>query len=316
VLQQAKLISTRLTVSQILAVIAVAKSGSLLMAARDGGLSVSALHRATREIESRLGYPIFQKTPTGLNVNRAGAELARRLQIALREIAVAEEEIHSLSGPINGRILIGTLPMIRSSLLGQAINRTLAEAPGLRFEVQEGIYAAMLGALRGGDVDMLIGALRNPPPADGVEQRLLFVDPYAVIARKGHPLFERAVDIGELARFEWVAQKRGTPVRAALQSLFEGSPFDPTVAVETSSMSLSRSILLHSDRLCVLSRRQIAIEEQAGLLSVLPNVLPSKGRSIGLTTRVDWLPGQSHRLFLKNFYAVLMEEVGTVNERL
>lgn len=312
--QQAATLAGRLTVSQISALIGVANHGSLWLAAHNEGVSVSAMHRAAKEIENNLGYAVFSKARNRLNVNHSGAELARRLQIALREIAVAEEEIRSLSGQPDGKILIGTLPMIRSALLGLTINRTLAQAPGLRFEVLEGVYATMLRALRNGEIDMLIGALRRPSPANDVTERLLFTDPYAIIARKGHPLEGTEASAAELLQYEWVVQKQGTPVRAALEAIFAGTGLSPHVAVETSSMSLTRSILLDSDRLAILSRRQITIEERAGLLTALPLSIASTGRRIGLTTRQDWQPAGSHLIFLENFHSVLIENVGALEE--
>ncbi|WP_415833630.1 LysR family transcriptional regulator [Kerstersia similis] len=312
--QLAATLAGRLTVSQIAALIGVANHGSLWLAAHHEGVSVSAMHRAAKEIENNLGYAVFSKARNRLNVNHSGAELARRLQIALREIAIAEEEIRSLSGQPDGKILIGTLPMIRSSLLGLAINRTLIQAPGLRFEVQEGVYATMLKALRNGEIDLLIGALRRPSPANDVHERLLFTDPYAIIARKGHPLDGHAAQAAELLQYEWVVQKPGTPVRAALESIFIGTNLAPRVAVETSSLSLTRSILLDSDRLAILSRRQITIEERAGLLTALPISIASTGRRIGLSTRQDWHPSNSHLIFLENFYSVLIENVGPLEE--
>lgn len=312
--QLAATLVSRMTVSQLLALTGVANYGSLWMAAQQQGLSVSAIHRAAKEIENNLGYTIFTKARNRLNVNHVGAELARRVQIALRELIIVHEEIRSLSGKPEGKIRIGTLPMIRSSLLGQAINKTLRQAPELRFEVQEGVYDTMLKALRNGEVDLLIGALRRPSLAKDITERLLFTDPYAIIARTEHPLVGKPVSVSDLACFKWVVQKQGTPVRAALESIFKESHYTPVVEVETSSMSLTRSILLESDRLAILSRRQIVVEENAGLLSCLAFPIPSTGRRIGISTRSDWQASKSQLIFLDNFYATLMDHIGYLEQ--
>lgn len=305
---------SRLTTSQVMALTGVAKYGSVGLAAQRVGLSVSALHKAAREIENNVGYALFSKNKNRLVVNSIGAELARRLQIAVREMSIASEEIRSLSGQLKGKILLGSLPMIRSSILGQAINRTLCLAPDLQFEVQEGVYGTMLSALRKGEIDLLIGALRNPAPAQDVIEKGLFTDPYAIVMRQSHPLATQKATLTALARFGWVVQKEGTPVRAALTSIFEGSALTPRVEVETSSMSLTRSILLESDRLAILSRRQIVIEEKAGLLMPLAFPIISTGRQIGLTTRKDWKPSASHMIFMENFYQILADQMAESSE--
>lgn len=302
-------IVARLTASQIFAHVAVSHHGSLLLAAKADGISVSALHRAVRDIESNLGYELYTKTPQGLTVNRAGAELARQFQIALREIVTAEEELKGANGSLKGRVLIAALPMIRSSILGKAINRTRARAPQLDFVVLEGVYDTMLRALRSGEADLLIGAIRQPPPANDVTETYLFSDPYAIIARKGHPLEGKDVSIDDLASCEWVAQHEGTPVRTALKTLFAGRKEGPRVRIEAPSTLLMRSILLDSDALAVLSVRQVALEVKMGLLTPLRFHVNAGGRAIGITMRSDWLPGRTQTLFLETFYEVLSEEI-------
>jgi DNA-binding transcriptional LysR family regulator len=308
-LTQSNHIMARLTAAQIFAHISVSHYGSLLLAAKADDISVSALHRAVRDIESNLGYELYTKTPQGLSVNRAGAELARQFRIALRELVTAEEELKGSNGSLKGRVLIASLPMIRSSILGKAINRTRARAPELDFVVLEGIYDTMLKALRSGEADMLIGAIRKPPPSNDVIENYLSSDPYSIIARKGHPLEGKDVSIDDLALCEWVAQHEGTPVRSALNALFDGRNEGPRVRIEAPSTLLIRSILLDSEALAILSVRQVALEVKMGLLTPLRFQTPIGGRAIGITMRSDWLPSKTQLFFLENFYEVLSEEI-------
>jgi LysR family transcriptional regulator of gallate degradation len=308
-LAEANIVIARLTAAQIFAHLSVSHYGSLLLAAKADDISVSALHRAVRDIEGNLGYELYSKTPQGLTVNRAGTELARQFRIALRELVTAEEELKATDGSLKGRALIASLPMIRSTILGKAIARTQKRAPELDFVVLEGIYDTMLKALRSGEADMLIGAIRNPPPTNDVVETFLFTDPYSIIARKGHPLDGKEVSIDDLAACEWVAQQDGTPIRHALNALFNGRAEGPRVRIEAPSTLLTRSVLLESDAVAILSVRQVALEVRMGLLTPLRFQSPIGGRDIGITMRSDWLPSRTQLFFLENFYAVLAEEI-------
>lgn len=308
-LTQSNTILSRLTAAQIFAHISVSHYGSLLLAAKADNISVSALHRAIRDIEGNLGYELYSKTPQGLAVNRTGTELARQFRLALRELVTAEEELKASDGSLKGRTLIAALPMVRSTILGKAIARTQKQAPELDFVVLEGIYDTMLKALRSGEADMLIGAIRNPAPTSDVVETFLFTDPYSIIARKGHPLDGKDVTIDDLAACEWVAQQEGTPIRNALNSLFAGRAKGPRVRIEAPSTLLTRSVLLESDAVAILSVRQVALEVRMGLLTPLRFQAPIGGRAIGITMRNDWLPSSTQLFFLKNFYEVLMEEI-------
>jgi LysR family transcriptional regulator, regulator for genes of the gallate degradation pathway len=303
-------ILTRLTFAQLRALLALSRHGALYAAAADEGLSVSTLHRAARDLESNLGLPLYVKRSTGLGVTPAGKELARRFQLALAEIAQAREEIANHAGATTGVIRIGTLPMIRSAILGRAITATLEQRPGLRIEVLEGAYELMLGALRGGDCDILLGALRQPAPAKDVTEDALFADPYAIVARHGHPLTQRAVTLADLAACEWLTQRPGTPVYQAFTALFADSATPPRVGIETSSLVLSRSLLMTSNRLMLLSKRQIVVDEAAGLLASISYPVPAVARQIGVTRRLNWLPSPGHQSFLRNLTQSAAEDLG------
>ena len=138
----------------------------------------------------------------------------------------------------------------------------------------------------------------------------LFDDPYAIVGRPGHPLFAagRGAELEDLAAMDWVAQRPGTPIRAAFDGLFSGTANPPVPSIETSSLVLTRAIVIESDRLAMLSRRQIAIEDRESILRCIP-VSASVAerlntRMIGLTMRENWLPSQLQRAFLGEIHAV------------
>ncbi|MEA3537299.1 LysR substrate-binding domain-containing protein [Rhizobium sp. CC-YZS058] len=158
---------------------------------------------------------------------------------------------------------------------------------------------------RAGASDILIGALRSGSDLSGLRTEALFDDPYAIVGRPAHPLVlrGRGATLADLAQQEWVAQRPGTPIRAAFDSLVENQTVPPRTSIETSSLVLTRAIILQSDRLSMLSRRQIAIEEREGLLTCVPiaeDVRERMGtRTIGMTMRETWLPSRLQSIFLE-----------------
>ena len=258
-----------------------------------------SLHRVARDLENSIGRTLYFRSLSGIGTNRIGSDLARRWGLARLEIDQAMDEIRGLEGIASGRVAIGSLPLARTLILPRAINRTSEAFPDASFEIIDGPYDTLLRNLREGVIDFLVGALRDPPPFDDVVGSELLRDPYAVVARRGHPLFERRVlGVTDLAEFQWVIPREGTPVRGAFEALFATGP-RPSANIETSSLVATRGILLESDRLTLLSHRQIAIEERMKLLQVLPFPLPETSRSVGVTTRRGWLPSPVHLHFLQ-----------------
>jgi LysR family transcriptional regulator, regulator for genes of the gallate degradation pathway len=295
----------RISFRQIDALITLAGSGSITDAARAGGGSPAALHRILHDLQAGIGRAILVRSPSGVAPNAIGRRLAMRWQVALTELEQAVDELRELEGRMEGRIKIASLPLARTLLLARAINPLLAAHPNARIEISDGSYDLLSQQLRVGASDILIGALRSGSDIEGLTTEPLFDDPYAIVGRAKHPLLAdsgRGASLDDLARQEWVAQRPGTPIRAAFDALFEEHGSTPRASIESSSLVLTRAIILESDRLSMLSRRQITIEERENLLSCIPiaeDVRRRLGtRTIGLTMRENWLPNRLQSSFL------------------
>ena len=169
------------------------------------------------------------------------------------------------------------MPFARTKLLPDALNALSRERPRARVKVISAPYDGLLGRLRYGVIDFLVGALREPPPIDDIVQEPLFDDPLAVVARRGHPLTLReTVSREDLIAYPWVVPAEETPTRAVFHRLFSADDFArmPGGMFETSSLVLLRGVLAGSDRLALLSARQAQYELDQGLLALAPFRVP------------------------------------------
>jgi DNA-binding transcriptional LysR family regulator len=277
---------------QLDALSAVVEFGNFSVAARAKRTSQSSVHRSARELEVAIGIPLFEKTSFGVSPTRDAERLARRVRLAFFELSQAKAEIETLEGAGSGRTAIGALPLARSHLLPAALLEFSQENPQHGVEIIEGTYQNLLAALRTGDIDVVIGALRNPPPAPDLLQEHLFDDPLAVIARAGHPLARnRRPTLKALCKYRWIAPRRGSPLRAHFDALFSAAGIEsPATSLECNSLGAARAFLLESDRLMLLSAHQVHYELLAGMLITLPHPSGRVVRSIGLTLRRNWRP--------------------------
>jgi len=240
------------------------------IASRNLGVSQPSLHRAARELEQLLAIPLFEKTSTGINTTKACQALARAVKLAFAEVRQGYYEISALRSREVGKIVLGSMPLARTSILPEVLNRFSEKHPDIGINVVDAPYTDLLHHLRHGDLDLLVGALRFPPPADDILQEELLAPPLAIVARKNHPLMSSSqLDIATLAEYPWVVPSSGTPTRAFFDSLFvdKGLP-TPHRLVETSSQILIRELLGGSDRLTLISTHQIEHELRLGLLGV------------------------------------------------
>ncbi len=287
-----------MTAAQVRALTAVADAGNFSLAARTAGISQPTLHRAARDLERLCGLSLFTRDATGIALTPAARALVQHVKLALAELAQGFAEVAERLGGDSGRIVVGSMPLSRTFILSSAINALARERPDVQIDVIDGPYDDILNGLRHGEIDLLIGALRTPLPIDDVVQEPLFDDPLAVVARAFHPLTRKAgLTLEDLAGWQWVLPRRGTPTRTRFEALFAGHA--PGGLIETSSQVLVRGLLLDSDRLTLISAHQIRHEHELGLLVTLPLVLEGTERSIGLTMRKGWRPTTTQARFVE-----------------
>jgi LysR family transcriptional regulator of gallate degradation len=285
----------RVTRSQTRSLISIAENGSFAQAARALGVSQATLSRAARDLERDLRKPLYHRTASGIAATVAGAEFARKLKLAAREIEWGIEELDSARGSLRGQIVIGAMQLAGSFLLASVLNEFIAAYPHANVRIQNGSSGAMLKSLRGGDVDFVIGLLRDPVPEDLIEEPLAEA-PYAIVARQGHPLFgKRKVTLDDLSVYDWVVGTPGACRRVCFDALFAGRR-KPQARVETSSLPTIRLVLARSDCLTLHTSYELMYEDDA--LAAVPYGPIEPIPSIGVTMRSDWLPTQLQVNFL------------------
>jgi DNA-binding transcriptional LysR family regulator len=285
-----------ITARQLQALAAAVDAGGFGPAARLVGMTRATIQRAARELEERLGVPLFEATSHGLRPTREALRLALQVQLAVAELAQARAEVSATAGADTGQTVIGAMPLGRSFMVPEAVLRFAERRPQHRVSILDGPYENLLDALRRGRADVLVGALREQIPPD-VVQEPLFDDPLAIIVRRDHPLAKlsgggrRAPPAEALVRFAWIAPRAGSPLRRHFERLFSGATAPPpAAAIECNSLIAARTLLLRSDRAMLLSAQQAHHELAAGELVALPHPAGRVVRAIGLTLRRDWQP--------------------------
>ena len=156
----------------------------------------------------------------------------------------------------------------------------------------DGPYAELLRGLRHGDLDVLIGALRDPLPSDDVIQEPLLDDTLAIVVGPHHPLAHKSnLSVADTMAYPWIAPPKATPTGTYLYHMLDVANADATpVRVVSSSLVLVRGLLSKGNYVTLISLQQTKVERAQGLIIPLNISLPESTRSIGLTYRTDWKP--------------------------
>lgn len=286
------------TMPQLVALVVASETGSFTLAARRLNLAQPTVHRAVSQLEREAARPLFERTAHGIVATRQAKPLIQKVRLAFAELDQAEADLAELDGREVGRIVVGALPLSRSVILPRALVAFRAMRPVQKVTVIDGLYDELLGGLRRGDVDFILGALRDPRPIADVVQEPLFSDRLTVVARPDHPLSgATGLPMSALRDAAWVVAREGTPARNQFERWFaqDGAPGS---IIETGSILLMREILLASDHLGCISGAQAEAETSKGLLTRIDVDCVSAGRPIGLTIRVGWMPTTGQSLML------------------
>jgi LysR family transcriptional regulator of abg operon len=245
------------------------------------GLSKS-MHRLQRELGTRL----YQRRGRGIELTESGRALLRHVKLIETQLADARSEMMGIAGGKLGHARIGAGPSWLSRHLPESIARVMAQNPNVRFTVDTGFPDRLIGRLRLGELDVVVGAL----PDNRVDPDLRFMrlssDVIRVVARKEHPLArKRDRTLADYAAQRWILPGRQELVRQRLAHalMLAGFP-EPMLAVETDSLSLELATLRMTDCLGLTTTQILTQEEAQGIVALDHEALQFR-REAGIVSR-------------------------------
>jgi len=288
-------IERRVTMAQLRSLIAVESTSSYAMAALQIGLSQPAVHRAVRDLQEVLGTQLLVRVGRSVRPTDNASRFVRFVRLMLSELRTGLDEVRAATAGAGagGRIELGTLPMARAVFLPELLNQFMTTHPAASVRVIEAPYGDLLNSLRQGDIDVFIGgALRDPAPTNDIVQEVLFDDEAVIVGNAQHPLRGRKnLSSADLLRFPWIVPSHGVPMRSNWERMFRSQGVEPPqVRIECGSMLITRGLMLNGRWLTLMSRDQIQLEREAGVLAEIEAPGEILRRRIVLTRRHDWHP--------------------------
>lgn len=234
----------------------IAEQGHVGRAARKLHRTQPALTGAVRRLEATLGTALFERAGRGIRLTAAGAALqerARALRIASED---AMREIAELGKGLAGMVRIGTVPTVARFLLPPLCREFLREAPGVTFRTVIGHDDLLRGALKAGDLDVVVSFGLSAD--EGIASHAILEDDCVVVASKTHPVFRRKPNLRDLLDYRWVLGGPTVATRRWLENVFHGKGLPgPAVQIETNLILLLPPLIEQNKLLSFVSRRHL-----------------------------------------------------------
>jgi DNA-binding transcriptional LysR family regulator len=165
--------------------LAVASERNFTRAAESLHVAQPALSRQVRMLEQELGVELLHRTTHTFELTDAGRHLVERGPALLDAADELWRTTQAFGTGERGTVVVGYGASLGYETVPRLI-RTLADRlPGLEVTTQLMPSTEILAAVRDGTVD--VGAVRCPADADGLESRLLRLEPQGVLIGSADP---------------------------------------------------------------------------------------------------------------------------------
>ena len=258
----------------------IAAIGALSPVARAQGISQPALSRTLAELEDLLGIALFRRERRRLILTEQGAVFRHHATLGLRALEDGVAALHPATGD---SIRVGILPTAATRLFPRVAVRFRALQPNTVLKIETGPHAYLMGLLRAGGIDMMVGRMPDPQDMVGLRFTHLYEEDVVLVARAGHPMVAHTV-AEILQAVPVILPPDGALIRRNVNDYLAMLGL-PTLrpAVETVALAVGRGLLAASDAVWFISRGVVAEELASGEMIALPTGVRFLSGAVGIT---------------------------------
>lgn len=270
----------------------VARRRSLVKAADALAITQPAVSKTLKELEEILGVRLFERSRKGVELTQFGDVLLHYAGASLAALKQGLDSVAQARMSGDSFLNVGVLPSVAARIFPEAVQRFEAEAIGTVLTMETGPNRFLLGRLRVGELDLVVGRLSDPEQMQGLSFTHLYSESVSLVVRRGHPLLDEPLaDLARIADFTVLYPTREAIIRPYVERLMiaNGVSHLPK-RVETISDTFGRIYTLDSDAVWIISSGVVARDIANGDLVELPVKTAETLGPVGLTTRADTPP--------------------------
>ncbi|MDX1608784.1 MAG: LysR substrate-binding domain-containing protein [Halofilum sp. (in: g-proteobacteria)] len=263
-------------IQQLRYFVLVAETKSYHAAAERAARTQPAISLAIRELEQRLGQPLFERG-NKTELTPFGQACLPRARALLEHFTRTIEAMALAADSRSGRVAVASVPSFATRLLPEVLERFTRDHPGVHITVEDDTALHVRDRVREGRADFGVASL-SPPDGD-LEFEPLMTDVMGLVCREDHPLAraDRPLTWSDLAGETLIFNGTcrlldGTPA----QHVMEGAQFAVSNIISLKAIlranlgitALPRLALSADDsRLCFVALGEPRVERELGLIT-------------------------------------------------
>ena len=210
----------------------VMHSGSATAAAKQLGMTQSAISRLVAQVEEAIGFELFYREKGRLIANEDGKRFLAEVELTLSSVERLNNLALDIAGFSAGKLRVVAPPSFSEAVLADIVALFLKEHPGVEFSIdsRSAETARSMIAMRYADC----GFLKMPVDATDLTAEIMMTNGSVCVMRDDHPLADldeiTPLDIGSMSLILLGAGRRW---RSQVDHAFATMELRPCVSIET-----------------------------------------------------------------------------------
>ncbi|UOA25830.1 pca operon transcription factor PcaQ [Pseudosulfitobacter sp. DSM 107133] len=279
------MIDLRIKFRHIQCFVEIVRQGSLKGASERLHLTQPAVSRTLKELEETLGATLLERDRGGVTLTPQGEVFWHFAQTSMAALQQGLDGVDQMVRGGRTVAAVGALPSVAASLMPQVVAHLQTAAPNMQMHIVEGAHGDLVGRLRAGALDMVIGRLGAVETMQGLSFTQLYTEVVDMVVRPDHPLLH-APRLASLRDWPVIYPPRDSAIYGLVESFMLANGIgDLPDKLETVSGAFAHVYTPASDAVWIISHGVVAPALAAGRLARLPfDTGPTRG-PIGVMTR-------------------------------
>ena len=226
---------------QIRTFVTVAEHGNLTKAALLLHVTQPAVSGHLKSLEETLNLKLFERSPTGVTLTRAGQALLPKAQAILAVAGDFRNLAQGLQGQLAGKARVGTILDPSFIRLGQFMSSVLESYPWLDIQLQHGISTWAIENVSGAGLDAAFCMGRVTLPH--VQAVPLTEMAYRVVAPLAWKDKIEQADWADIAALPWIRAPKMSPHLQMVGEMFAPYKLEPLKVVEADQEQTIRTLI-------------------------------------------------------------------------
>lgn len=225
-----------ITIKQLRAFVAVAKTQSFTEACAAIHLSQPALSIAIKNLEEEVGGQLLVRTTRTLSLTAEGEAFLPTAERLLADWDNALEEVHNRFALKRGKIAIAAMPSFALNQLPEAIRQYRESYPQINVTVHDVLAEEVVDMVRQGRCEL--GVSFEPADSEDLLFEPLFQDQLVAVLPEGHPrLVQPSICWTELLESDFMLLQRPSSIRLLVEQQLEEQGIPLVVEFETHQLA-------------------------------------------------------------------------------